>query len=132
VKLGLMSVGANVIAAILLMAPLAHGGLALASSIGAYVNVGLLLLSARGHYGRLGGRALLQSVGRTIAASLPLAAWCALCIARWPAGVGRWTEAVWLVGAIVGGTAIFWIASRIFARPEHAALRGILPVGKRR
>jgi putative peptidoglycan lipid II flippase len=130
VKLGLLSVAANVVAAILLMQPLAHGGLALASSIGAYVNVGLLLLAARSRYGRLGGRALLKSVGRTSAASLPLAAWCALCVARWPTGVGRWTEALWLVGVIVGGTAIFWIASRMLARPEYAALRGILPVGR--
>jgi putative peptidoglycan lipid II flippase len=130
VKLGLLSVAANVIAAILLMTPLAHGGLALASSIGAYVNVGLLLLAARSRFGRLGGRALLASVGRTVAASLPLVAWCALCLARWPTGIGRWTEAFWLAGVIVVGTAIFWMASRMLARPEYAALRGILPVGR--
>jgi putative peptidoglycan lipid II flippase len=132
VKLGMLSVVANVIAAVALMGPLAHGGLALASAIGAYLNVGLLLLAARARFGRLGGRALLHSVGRTTAASLPLAAWCALCIARWPVGVGRWTEALWLAGAIVSGTVIYWLASRLVARPEYAALRGILPVGKRR
>jgi putative peptidoglycan lipid II flippase len=132
VRLGMLSVVANVIAAVLLMGPLAHGGLALASSIGAYVNVGLLLLAARRGFGRLGGRVLLKSVGRTVAASLPLVAWCALCVARWPAGVGRWTEAFWLTGAIAGGAVIFWITSRMFARPEYAALRGILPVGRSR
>lgn len=132
VKLGLLSVVANVIAAILLMGPLAHGGLALASSIGAYVNVGLLLLAARGRFGRLGGRALLSSLGRTVVASLPLVAWCELCVVRWPAGAGRWTEAFWLVGAVGGGAAIFGIASRILARPEYAALRDVLPVGRHR
>jgi putative peptidoglycan lipid II flippase len=132
VKLGLLSVVVNVIAAMLLMGPLAHGGLALASSIGAAVNVGLLLLAARTRFGHLGSRALLTSLGRTVAASLPLVAWCGLLVGLWPLGAGRWTEAIWLAGAIGGGTAIFWIAGRVLAQPECAALRGILPLGRSR
>jgi putative peptidoglycan lipid II flippase len=132
VKIGMLSVVANVAAAILLMGPLAHGGLALASSIGAYVNVALLLLAARAHFGRLGGRALVATLGRTLAASVPLAAWCGLCLGLWPVGADRWMETAWLGVAIAGGTALFGLAGRILARPEYAALRGILPLGRRR
>ena len=68
------------IAAVALMGPLAHGGLALASSLGGYVNVALLLWVARRRLGRIGGRAMRASLARTLAACVPLAGWCALCL----------------------------------------------------
>jgi putative peptidoglycan lipid II flippase len=127
VKVGMASIAANVLAAVSLMAPLEHTGLALASSIGAYVNVVLLLWVARQRFGRLGGRALLRSSGRSLAASLPLAAWCGLCLWLWPLAANRWSDAGWLALAVMGGAVVFWVASRGLAAPERAALRGTLP-----
>jgi putative peptidoglycan lipid II flippase len=132
VKLGLLSVVVNSVAAVALMGPLAHGGLALASSIGAYVNVALLLWVARRHFGRLGGRALAASLGRTLAASLPVGLWCGLCVRLWPVAAGRGVEAAWLAGAVGVGAAIFALGSRIVAAPEYAALRGMLPTRRPR
>jgi putative peptidoglycan lipid II flippase len=132
VKLGLLSVVANVVAALVLMRPLAHGGLALASSIGAYVNVLLLLWAARRYFGSVGARALAASLGRTLAASLPLGVWCAVCLRLWPVDAGRGLEAAWLVGGVGVGAAIFCVASRVLAAPEYVALRAILPVGRPR
>jgi putative peptidoglycan lipid II flippase len=132
VKLGLLSVAANVVAAVALMEPLAHGGLALASSVGGYVNVALLLWVARRRLGRLGGRAVVASFGRTLAACVPLVAWCALFVWRWPTPDARWLDAGWLAITIVGGAVLFWGASRLLAAPEAAALRAVLPLGRAR
>src|SRR5206468_3732038 len=63
-----------------LLAPLGHAGLAYASSVGAFVNLLVLLWVARRRFGRLGGRALLASCLRTTAAAVPLAAWCWLAL----------------------------------------------------
>jgi putative peptidoglycan lipid II flippase len=132
VRLGLLAVAANVVAAVALMGPLAHGGLALASSIGAYVNVALLLAVARRRFGALGGRALLASLSRTLAASVPLAAWCALGLWAWPPTPSRWVDGAWLMGTITGGALVYGAAGRVLAPYEFAALRGMLPGSRTR
>ena len=63
VRWGVVSVVANVVAALALMGPLGHAGLAGAASVGAYVNLVSLLVIARLRLGRLGGRALVQRRG---------------------------------------------------------------------
>ncbi|MGH7279393.1 MAG: murein biosynthesis integral membrane protein MurJ, partial [Candidatus Rokuibacteriota bacterium] len=75
VRLGVLSVGANIVAAVALMGPLGHGGLALASSIGAYVNLATLVWAARRRFGPLGGGVFVASLGRTLAATAPLGVW---------------------------------------------------------
>lgn len=132
VKLGLVSVAANIVAAVALMGPLAHQGLAAASSIGAYVNVALLLVVARRRFGGIGGRAIVRSATRTGGACLPLVAWCVLCLWAWPADARGIVDAAWLAAAIIGGAVAFAGAARAIARPEFAALRGILPLPGRR
>src|SRR2546430_15771225 len=103
VKLGILSVAVNVASALMLMAPLAHGGLALASSIGAYANLVFLVIIARRRFGALGVRSIAWSLGRTATASLALAAWCALLRRLWPPAATRSVEAARLAGAVVGG-----------------------------
>src|SRR3989449_264376 len=127
VKLGILSVAVNVASALLLMAPLAHGGLALASSIGAYANLGFLVIIARRRFGALGVRSIAWSLGRTSAASLALAAWCAVLLRWWPSATTRAVEGGWLVGAIAGGALAFWVASGALAATERNALAAILP-----
>ena len=127
VKLGLVSVAANVVAAIALMSPLAHTGLAVASSIGAYVNVTLLLVAARRRFGGIGGRVLVRSALRTLAACAPLAAWCGVLAWFWPGRAPRSMETTWLVAAVAGGGALYWLAAILLAAPEREALLGILP-----
>jgi putative peptidoglycan lipid II flippase len=127
VRWGIVSVAANVVAALFLMGPLGHGGLAAASSVGAYVNVTTLVWAARRRLGPLGGRALVASTGRTAAASLPVVAWCGVALVAWPAAPALWLDVVWLAGAIAGGAGIFWAASALLRAPERAALLRLLP-----
>jgi putative peptidoglycan lipid II flippase len=129
VRLGVLAIGANLVAAVLLMGPLGHAGLAAAASVGAYVNLAGLLWAARRRFGPLGGRALLRSVVRTALACVPLAAWCLLALgfaASWSPSTTV-TLAAWLALTIAGGTAVFWAASALLRSPERAALWGMLP-----
>jgi putative peptidoglycan lipid II flippase len=107
VRMGIVAVGANVVAALSLMAPLGHGGLALASSLSAYVNLVALVIAARRRFGRIGGRALVASFARTLGAGVPLALVCAGLLAVWPARARTIVEAGWLAVAIAVGAAIY-------------------------
>ena len=81
VLVGFVSVAANVVFALSLMGPLEHMGLALASSLSAYVNLaGLAWLLSR-RLGGLGGAEIMRSLARTLG------------------GVGRARPLVRLVGA---------------------------------
>jgi putative peptidoglycan lipid II flippase len=130
VRLGILAIVANLVAAVVLMGPMGHAGLAAASSVGAYVNLGGLLWAARRRFGLLGGRALLRSLVRTAAACVPLAAWCALApVVAAAAGPLTTTAALaaWLALTIAVGAAVFWGASALLGSPERAALWGMLP-----
>ncbi len=127
VRAGIVAVAVNIVAAVALMPALSHAGLAAASSLGAAVNLAVLVWSARRRFGLMGGRVLAASVGRTCAASAALAIWCALAVALWPARPRFAVDAAWLLAAIAGGAAVFWFTSGRLARPERAALARLLP-----
>lgn len=131
VRLGMISVGANVVAAVALMGPLAHTGLAVASSVSAWVNLTLLLVVARRRFGPLDHRTLLASLGRTLTASVPVAVWCAVALQVWPAGGTGWVDAAWLALAVAVGAGTYWGATALLGMPERTALLGTLPFARR-
>jgi putative peptidoglycan lipid II flippase len=134
VKLGVLSIVANLLAAVLLMGPMGHSGLAAASSFGAYVNLGSLLWAARQRFGPLGGRALLRSVTRTAVACLPLLLWCvaAVRLADRLALHSTLSLGLWLVVVVSVGTAVFVMTSVLQRSPERQALWGMLPTRRTR
>jgi len=129
VKLGVVSIVANLLAAVLLMGPMGHAGLAAASSFGAYVNLGGLLWAARRRFGPIGGRALLRSVVRTAVACLPLLLWClaATRLAERLPLHSTMRLGLWLVLVVAVGTAVFVMTSVLQRSPERQALWGMLP-----
>jgi putative peptidoglycan lipid II flippase len=129
VKLGLFSVVVNVVAAVALMRPLSHAGLALASSISAWVNFASLAWVARARFGGPGLGELGASLGRTTVASAVLGVFCVGSLWLWPPAVSRLVEAAWLGGVIAGGAVVFWLASAVLGAPERVAL---LRLGDRR
>jgi putative peptidoglycan lipid II flippase len=74
VKVAALAMVANILLSIILMGPLAHGGLALATSLAAMLNIGLLTLALRKKIGRMDGRRILTSLLRIVPASAAMAA----------------------------------------------------------
>jgi len=70
VKIGVVSVLANIIFSLILMGPLAHGGLALAASIASMINFLLLAAALKIKLGALGGKKIIESVARSVLCSL--------------------------------------------------------------
>ena len=71
----------NILLAVLLIGPLEHGGLALANSVAISVEVILLLLILRRRWRGVGGRVLLSTLGRVLAASAVMSVVMAVILA---------------------------------------------------
>ncbi len=82
-----LALGANVALSLLLMGPLAHAGLALATSLSAILNVTLLVVLLARRLGAFGWNAILRSHARVLLAALPIVVTC-----LWVAGLGVWTQ----------------------------------------
>jgi len=129
--LGAYSVAANIVLSLLLMGPLAHAGLALASSIAGGVNLLLLLLKLRTKAPYLKEAGLFRGVGRSFAAAAGLAVLLLLGF-FWPSSplIG---QADWLKVAVgvIGGAAAYFVLAWLFRCPELWALKEDLLGGKR-
>ena len=69
-KMAAISILANILLGVALMKPLAHGGLALATSLASILNLVLLLVALRNRLGVLGWRSLAMSVCRSMFCSV--------------------------------------------------------------
>ena len=124
---GFLSVAVNVVLALVLMWPLRHTGLALASSLSSYINVLALCWLLRRRLDGPRGADLWWSLGRTLAASGVLALWCAWMsgvLPGVPAPVGR--GPAWLLAALVGGMAVYAGSAVALSSPEGRSLLGLL------
>jgi putative peptidoglycan lipid II flippase len=61
-KIGIYSMLLNVTLAIILMGPLKHGGIALATSLSSIFNAGTLVFLLKKRLGRMGGRSIMRSL----------------------------------------------------------------------
>jgi putative peptidoglycan lipid II flippase len=122
VRVASVAVAANVVVAVGLMVPMAHGGLALASSIAGYVNLGLLLWAFHRRVGPFGGREIVTSLARTAGAALAVGLWCVLAMWVWPSPTTPASDVGWLAGVIAGGCVVFWLATTVARSEERTAL----------
>ena len=100
----------NVVFSLLLMKPLLHGGLALATTLSALANMLLLLWLLRRKIGPFGGRAIAVTAGKALIAALPMAVLVhfLLKLADWSVtGQGLWKSLI-LGSAVTGGMALFF------------------------
>lgn len=122
----------NLAAGLLLMKPMAQGGLALATSLSAAFNVvTLFAILVR----RLGGFPLgdlLSSLLRISAASLVMAALLAMMrpLGHWTTGLTL-TNLLVLSGSIAGGLAVFLLAAWVFKCRELTSLIALLTKRRR-
>ncbi len=69
VKMAVISIFANIVLSIILMGPLGHGGLALATSVASMLNLGLLVRALKQRLGALGWRSITGSALKTTVCS---------------------------------------------------------------
>ena len=110
----------NLVCSLLLMGPLKHGGLALASSISALGNMLLLLWFLRRKIGPFGGRSIMISAAKGVVASLPMAltVYYVLQLTDWSRMGGRLYKGGVLGGAVLAGMAIFLGSAHLLACEE--------------
>ncbi|CAB1081781.1 Peptidoglycan lipid II flippase MurJ [Olavius algarvensis Delta 1 endosymbiont] len=84
VRIAIYSIAANMVFGVILMKPLAHGGLALATSLASIFNLGLLIHALRARLGSLGWKNIALSAGKASQASLVM-------------GIGVWASAELLI-----------------------------------
>ncbi|MCS6843005.1 MAG: murein biosynthesis integral membrane protein MurJ [Caldilineales bacterium] len=119
VRVGLLAMALNVLLSLALLRPLAHGGLALANTVATTLETLALLWLIRPRLGGIGGRRLVGSLLRSLAATLGMAA--ALWPFRaWAAGWSPWWVAA---GGIVLGAVVYGGLALALGREELASLR---------
>jgi putative peptidoglycan lipid II flippase len=115
-----ISIIANIILGVILMKPLAHGGLALATSLASMLNLGLLVYALRDRVGALDVKKIAQSVGRTVlsSAGMGLGVW-ATAGAIFPLENRTSSELLMGVAACIGiGFGIYGVFSFVLKSPE--------------
>ncbi len=118
--MAMISVTANIVLGIILMGPMAHAGLALATSLASVLNLGMLVLALRSKLGSLGWRGILQSAGRTFfsAGIMGIFVWVAANLLILPQGGTVMEQLLGLIGSIFAGLAVFGICSFLIKSPE--------------
>jgi len=109
VKIAFVSFILNLLFSLMLMGPLLHGGLALASTLSALCQMAMLLYLLRKKIGPFGGRSIAVAGGKTIIAVLPMAmvvSW-AIRFADWTITGHKLFKGGILVVAIGGGIVVF-------------------------
>ena len=122
VVVGVVAMIGNVLLSLILIRPLAHGGLALANSLATTVEMLVLLWLLRGKLGGWGERRVVASVLRTLAATLAMALSVGALL-RWG---GSWPLAIQAI--IIAGIAavVYAAAAWVFRSPEVRALPRLL------
>ena len=110
----------NFLCALLLMKPLLHGGLALASSLAAFCNMAILLYLLRRKIGPFGGRGIIMAGIKAFLATVPMAvaALCMIRLADWSVAGHRLMKAGVLGMAVACGIGIFLTAAHLLRIDE--------------
>lgn len=115
----------NLCFSLVLMGPLKHGGLALASTLSALGNMVLLLYFLRKKIGPFGGRGILIAGGKAVVASIPMsfAVYWSMRLADWSQQGHKLVKGGVLGGAVGGGVVIYLVFAHLLRCEEaHEAL----------
>lgn len=128
VVISCIAVAANIMFCYLLIGPLKHGGLALATSLSSLVNLGLLFLTLRKKLGGIGGRKILHSAVKVTVSSLPMGigVYAISVLVDWSSAGITITKLFVLTGAITFGMISYLLFAWFFKSPEMAFLTEML------
>jgi putative peptidoglycan lipid II flippase len=115
-----VSILANIGLGIVLMKPLAHAGLALATSLASILNLALLVLALRKKLGALGWRGIAHSALKTMGSAVVMSAvvWVAAKILIPAQGASFLALVAGVMACVAAGLAIFWGCSYGVRSPE--------------
>jgi putative peptidoglycan lipid II flippase len=118
----------NVLFSLLLMGPLKHGGLALASSLAALANFTLLAWLLRRKIGPFGGRSIAAAGLKSLAASLPMggAVWWLTGLVDWSVRGHKLVHAAFMGGTVIVGAGLFLLLARMLNSGEAVDLVGLV------
>ncbi len=128
VKIAVLAAVANILLSVILMGPLAHGGLALAASLAAMLNLGLLTVRLRKKIGRMDGARILRSLLKIVPASLVmgLIGWWISRNPLWESG-GHILQKLELLGGGIVASVLFYIVAMWALKSEELAFfRGMV------
>ncbi len=119
VKISIIAMTANIFLNLILMGPLKHAGLALATALSSMINAGCLIFTLRKRLGRLGGRIILVSFGRIALASAVMGVLCWQMLHYFTfMNQPLWGKVGILGGCIAGGAGAFLLVSHWLGSEE--------------
>lgn len=128
VILGIISMVVNILAMYVLIGPLAHGGLAFATTIAAFVNMLLLFYLLRKRLGKMDGWAMFKTSIKSLAASILMA----VVIWAWSewltplTGIKTFGSLLVLVTGTVLGMLVFAVMARLLKMDEYKQVMGLV------
>ncbi|MDJ0987673.1 MAG: murein biosynthesis integral membrane protein MurJ [Desulfobacterales bacterium] len=127
----MVSILANMVLGVVLMKPLSHAGLALATSLASVLNLMLLVMALRKKLGSLGWRRLAQSALKTLGCAVVMGAvvWGASTLIIPTEGAAFIELLVGLLGCVMVGLAVFGTCSYGIKSPEFASMLAELKKG---
>jgi len=134
VKIAVLALVTNMLLSIVLIqTPLQHGGLALANSLAAVLNLTLLTRSIREKIGRMDGRRILASLLRIVPASVVMGAigWWIARNPLWDGPGNTLLKVQWLAGGMAASV-LFYVAAMAACRSEELRFLWGLAKGRRR
>lgn len=121
----------NVLFCFVLVGPLGHGGLALATSLSSIVGVIALLIVLKMRLGRFGGRSIFSSSVKSVVASVLMGALIYFLIsASGFSSLGSAARIALIVISLALGVVTYVTFSVLFKVPEVTFLKGILKKGR--
>jgi putative peptidoglycan lipid II flippase len=128
VKIAALAMATNILLSIILMGPLAHGGLALATSLAAMLNIGLLTLKLRKKIGRMDGRRIFDSLRKIVPASVVMGAigWWVSLNPVWESGGQILYKLALLSGGILASVLFYLVAMWALKSEELLFLWGMV------
>jgi putative peptidoglycan lipid II flippase len=134
VKIAVVSLLANIVLSILLMGPMRHGGLALATSLASGVNLILLIRALRKSLGRIGARGILTSVVKSIGCAVVMGGVIGLG-GLWigpKCGLSSWCLLAWVMGGVGVGTLLYGGCAYLLQCSELSAVVDMVRTGLHR
>jgi len=121
----------NILMCLLLVGPLGHGGLALATSLAAIFNMAVLVIVLKMKFGAFGGRAIASVAAKSSAASIVmgLVVYAIIVMSDYNA-LAAGGKGIVLGGSLAAGVIVYLVLSRVLRVSELRFIREL--VSKRR